>query len=149
MQERHVKIKYGQHPVKPGNWLRLLITIACIAGGTLAGGNIYRYVIEVPAWRHLSITSWAAYSEHADLKNGIFLFPAQAIGTALPLLLASIIIVVRKPAFRSVALPVHCATFFSLMGLVLTLFAAPVMLNLTNLADDPETLQQAFDNFHF
>ena len=75
------------------------MSIACIIGGLLADGNIYRYVIEVPAWRYLNITTWAEYSHHADLGNGLFLFPFEAIGGAIPLVVASIIIMSNESVF--------------------------------------------------
>ena len=97
--------------------LRVLISTGCAINGLLAGGDFYRYIIEVPAWRHLSITEWAAYSRHADLGNGIFLFPIEAIGGAILLVTASIIVLSKKPAFAVVAWPLHIATFFPLRDL--------------------------------
>jgi hypothetical protein len=129
--------------------LRILITVACIVSGFLAGGNIYRYIIEVPAWRHLDMSMWAEYSRHADLENGIFLFSIEAIGSVILLVSASIIILSGKSLFKTVALPVHFATFFALTGIGLTFFAAPIMLGLRKSVTDPEIIEQAFNSFHF
>jgi hypothetical protein len=129
--------------------LRILIPFACIISGFLAGGNIYRYIIEVPAWRHLDITMWAEYSRHADLGNGIFLFAMEAIGNTILLGTASVLILSGKPLLKTVALPVHSATFFALIGIGLTFFAAPIMLGLRKSITDPEIIGQAFKSFHF
>jgi hypothetical protein len=129
--------------------LRLLLSIACLLSGFLAGENIFRYAMEVPGWRHIDITQWGDYSRHADLGNGVFLLPLEAIGSALLLVAASIIILKRKKEFRSAAWSVHSATFFALAGLVLTFFAAPYMLSLHTVGNDPKLLQNAFDHFHF
>jgi hypothetical protein len=129
--------------------LRILVTSACIVTGLLAGGNIYRYVIEVPAWRHLSIINWAEYSRHADLGNGIFLFSIEAIGSTILLLAASIIVLANRSLFKTLPLPVHFATFFALIGIALTFFAAPIMLGLRKDINNPENIEHAFKSFHF
>ncbi len=36
--------------------LRLMISFACLLCGFLAGENIFRYSMEVPAWRHIDIS---------------------------------------------------------------------------------------------
>ncbi len=77
--------------------LQTLLTLACILSGFLAGENIYRYVLEVPAWRHINIINWGEYSRHADLSyRGIFLLPTEAIVSAFLLLIASITILSQK-----------------------------------------------------
>ena len=129
--------------------LKMLVSIACLFGGLLAGTDIFRYIIEVPAWRHLNILGWKEYSLHADLGNGIWLFPTEAIGSALPLLLGSFIILKNKNMYRPLALPLHLATIFALAGLVFTFFAAPYMLHIPTTGKDPESLQQTFNSFHF
>ena len=127
-------------------WLRILLPIACIISGILAGGNIDRYIVQVPAWHHVSILSWADYSRYADLGNGLFLYPFEAFGSFLPLLIASIIVINKK---NPASFPVLLATFFALLGLVFTIFAAPVMLSIKDMKNDPILLQRAFDTFHF
>src|SRR5215831_18834988 len=99
--------------------IHFLIAISCLLGGALAGSDIYRYIIEVPAWRHLSINEWEKYSEHADLGNGLVLFPVEAIGSAIPLIIASIISL-RSTTFRPSSWLLLSSTVFAIMGLVLT-----------------------------
>jgi hypothetical protein len=129
--------------------LRLLIWPACLLGGFLAGENIFRYAMEVPGWRHISIAEWGEYSRHADLGTGVFVFPFEAIISVLLLVAASIIILKSKGEFQSAALPVYAATIFALAGLGLTFFAAPYMFSVRTIGNDPAQLQQAFDNFHY
>ena len=128
--------------------LRILISIACLLSGLLAGENVFRYTLEVPGWRHIDIAQWGEYSRHADLGKGIFLWPFEAI-SAMLLLLASSIIVFRNKNLRTTGLPVYCATFFALAGLALTFFAAPYMLSVRTMGNDPQLLQRTFDHFHF
>jgi hypothetical protein len=129
--------------------LQILVTIACIISGLLAGENLYRYVIEVPAWRHLDIINWGEYSRNADLKNGVFLFPFEAIAETFLFIFSSVIVLKNKQDFKSLALTLHLLTFFSLTGLSLTLFAAPYMLSVRTIGNDPVLLQQTFNHFHF
>lgn len=126
-----------------------LIIIASLLTGLLAGGNVNRYIVEVPAWRHVSIVSWAAYSSHADLGNGLFLYPFEAIGSFLLLIAALIIVLIRKTTFKYISLPMLLATGFSALGLIFTIFAAPVMLSVPALGNNEILLQQAFNKFHF
>ena len=99
--------------------VRLLLIISCLIGGALAGGNVYRYVIEVPAWRHLNIEAWAVYSQYADLSNGLFLFPAEAIGSALPIIMASVIYMKSEAPKTRIPL-IYISAAFAIAGLVLT-----------------------------
>lgn len=46
-------------------------------------------------------------------------------------------------------LPVSLALILSAAGLFFTIFAAPIMLGIKNMPNDPALLQQAFDRFHF
>jgi hypothetical protein len=127
--------------------LQLLMTFACLLMGFLAGENIFRYSIEVPGWRHINIVGWGEYSRHADLGNGIFIFPLEGIVSALLLVVASIIVLKRKE-FIKAALPVYMATTLALVGVVLTFLAAPYMLSVRTIGNDPALLQQTFYHFH-
>ena len=127
--------------------IRNLLIISCIFGGLLAGGNLYRYLIEVPAWHHLDIADWPAYSSHADLGNGLILFPVEALGSAVSLIIASAICF--KNRLLKPVLFLHISTGLAIMGLVLTFFAAPIMLNLPKIEGNIPLVQQAFIRFHF
>jgi hypothetical protein len=129
--------------------LRYLITIACLLSGFLAGENIDRYIVQVPAWRHISILSWAQFVHYADLGNGAFLYPAEAIVSALLLIVAAIVALRRKNEMLLVIFPVYLSALFALAGLVFTFFAAPYLLNIDKDGNNTSALQQTFDNFHF
>ena len=127
---------------------RLLIIIACLFGGLLAGNDVYRYLIEVPAWRNLDIVGWTRFSKHADLGNGLFIFPIEAFGGSVPLIIASVICLKNKH-MQPMASSLYVSTVFAIAGLVLTLFAAPIMLNLPKTGSNISLMQQSFDRFHF
>jgi hypothetical protein len=140
--------KMSQQIDKSASRLRFLVMVACIISGFLAGENLNRYAIEVPAWLHVNMISWAQYSRYADLGTGLFIYPIEAIGSAI-LLIAASVTVVSNAAFKHVALPLYASTLFALAGLFFTLFAAPYVLSVRTTPDDPELLQQAFNKFHF
>ena len=130
-------------------WLKVLMTGACIFTGLLAGANVDRYVVQLPSWHSVSILNWATYSRHADLGNGLFLYPLEAIGSFLLLFTALVIILFHKSLFKQVALPAHLAVIFAAIGLIFTFFAAPVMLSIRTIGNNEILLQNAFDKFQF
>ena len=135
--------------MKSINWLRIFLTAGCFLAGLLAGGNIERYVVQFPAWHHLDIRIWGVFSRHADLANGLFLYPFEAIGSFLLLITSSVILSANKEILRQAAFPVYTATVFSAIGLILTFFAAPVMLSVNAMGNDASALQIAFDRFYY
>jgi hypothetical protein len=59
--------------------MRLLLILSTFVSGLLAGGNIDRAFVAMPAWQQIGATSWAEFSRHADLGNGLILYPAEAL----------------------------------------------------------------------
>jgi hypothetical protein len=129
--------------------LKIILLIACVLSALLAGENMYRYLLEVPGWRHIDIMSWGEYTRHADLANGALIFPVQAIGSFLLLGSASFIAIKNKSQIEGGVLWIHLATAFAGAGLVLTFFAAPYLLNVAKVGNNRELLQYTFDQFHF
>ena len=128
--------------------LTYTIGIAALLSGWLAGQSIDRYVIQVPGFRHIDIIQWAEYTRHADLGNGLFLYPTEAVISFL-LFIISFIIVIGSKQFNSLKVPSFLALFLSASGLFFTIFAAPIILGIKSMPNDPILLQQAFDTFHF
>ncbi len=130
----------------PSARTRLLLAAAALVSGILAGGVVDRVVVGGPAWHELGAEAWAAYSRHADLGNGLVAYPAEAIGGALLIVSAAVSNYFDREAGFLTTVSLHCAVVFSLVGLVLTAKAAPIMLGLAA----PRSLsvtQQAFDEF--
>ena len=125
------------------------LAAATVLDGFLAGGNVDRALVQMPAWRHVGAPAWAAYSRRADLGNGLYLYPFEAIGGTLLSLLAAIAFYLEAGAARAAALPVYLAAGLALLGLLMTFQAAPKMLSLRRIGDDPAALQKAFDGFEF
>jgi hypothetical protein len=129
---------------------RKLIIAATLIDGILASGNINRAFVDMPAWRHVGPLAWAAFSRHADLgRTAMILYPAEAFSGAI-LSVAAVIAFRRTGSMpRSASVPVCAAALLLIGGLVVTIKAAPIMLSVHHLGNDPVALQRAFDGFEF
>ena len=128
----------------PSARTRLVLTAATLVSGILAGGVVDRVVVGGPAWHELGAEAWVAYSRHADLGNGLVAYPVQAIGGALVIISAAVSNYFDRDAVPMTTVTLYCAVVFSLVGLVLTAKAAPIMLGLAT-PQSPSATQQAFD----
>jgi hypothetical protein len=52
-----------------------------------------------------------------------------------------------RSAPRRAGLPIYLAALFSIGAIIATIIAAPIMLGVDSLGDDPGALQAAFDRF--
>jgi hypothetical protein len=126
---------------------RHLLVAAAILSGLLAGGNVDRAIVAMPAWEQVGAPAWAEFSRHADLANGLLLYPVEAIGGFLLILAATVSLHFDRAATGRTALPFYAAVLLSTGGLLCTLKAAPIMLSIGHLSD-PVALQHALDDFN-
>lgn len=127
---------------------RNLLIAATLVGGLLAGADVDRALVAMRAWQQVGPEAWAAFCRHADLGNGLILYPVEAFGGALLILGAALSIGRDQSAPRSIALAIYAASILALAGLVLTLKAAPIMLGIKE-TTDPQALRGAFEGFYF
>ena len=129
--------------------LRIAVSLIVVEQlvGTIAG-NLARTLVEMPAWRHLGAEAWAAFSRSADLGNGKIMYPLAGIG-------GTVLILAAATAFRlsprrpwSVAIPLYGAALMAICVMLTTTQAAPIMLSLYRIGDDPAALRQAFEGFY-
>jgi hypothetical protein len=127
------------------------LILACLFGaiafgGVLAGITVDRLIVQRPAFRHLGATAWVTYGKHADLGPGLVLYPVVAIAHAL-LTVLSAIFIVRSPDLSAAAVPAYAATLLVVIGMALTIKAAPVMLSLRRATSDATGNERAFRDF--
>jgi hypothetical protein len=127
---------------------RALLAAATFLSGILAGGAADRVIVGGTAWHALGPRTWAQYSRLADLGPGLVAYPIEGIGSALLIIAAAISSHSDRPAARAVLLPLYFAVVFSVIGLLLTIKAAPIMLSLAA-SQSPAAVQRAFDEFYF
>ncbi|MGZ4913217.1 MAG: hypothetical protein ACXV5B_08900 [Halobacteriota archaeon] len=124
-----------------------LLSIAIILNGFLAGLNIDRGLVQMPAWRKTGVRAWAAYSRHADLGNAKYLYPTEAIVGALFTVAAAVSFYFDLTAPASAADPIYASVALAVGGLLTTLKAGPFMLSLRRIGEDASALQKAFEGF--
>jgi hypothetical protein len=125
---------------------RILVAAAAVFSGILVGGVMDRVIVGGPAWYQLGAEAWAQYSRHADLGTGLIAYPIEGIGSTLLIIAASVSNWFDRNTAHAVALPLYCAAVFSVLGLLLTIKAAPIMLGLATPQSGTAT-QRAFDEF--
>ncbi len=125
---------------------RLLLIAATFLGGILAGTAVDRVVVGGPAWHELGAAAWLEYSRHADLGAGLVAYPIEGIGAALLTIGAAASNYLDGNRRRGTVLPLYCAAALLVVGLLLTIKAAPIMLSLAA-PQSAAAAQQAFDEF--
>jgi len=127
---------------------RILLILATLISGLLAGFNVDRAFVAMPAWNEVGAVAWAEFSRRADLGNGLILYPLEAIGGALLTLAAAIGVHFDRSAPRLAAVALYAAVALAAGGLALTAMAAPIMLGVRGVAD-PAALRRAFEGFWY
>jgi len=123
-----------------------LVIVEQIIGTVVESLN--RTLVEMPAWRHLGVQAWATFSRSADLGNGTVLYPLAGIGGLVLILAAAVVFRTSPQRSWSVAIPLYGAALLAICGILTTTQAAPIMLSLHRIGDDPRALQQAFEGFY-
>jgi hypothetical protein len=129
----------------------LVVALSLIVVEQLLGtivDTLNRTLVEMPAWRHLGVQAWAAFSRGADLGSGTIIYPIAGIGGLVLILAAAITFRLGPRRPWSVAIPVYGAALMAICVMLTTTQAAPIMLSLHRIGDDPRALQQAFEGFY-
>jgi hypothetical protein len=111
-------------------------------------GSLNRTLVEMPAWKHLGAQAWATFSRGADLGNGRILYPLSGIGSLLLIVAAAIVFRLNPRRPWSLAIPVYGAALMAICVMLTTTQAAPIMLSLHRIGNNPRALQQAFEGFY-
>jgi hypothetical protein len=125
---------------------RILIAVATVFSGILAGGVMDRVIVGGPAWYQLGAEAWAQYSRHADLGTGLIAYPLEGIGSTMLIIAAAVSNWSDRNTERAVTRALYCSAVFSVLGLLLTVKAAPIILGLATLQSGI-AIQRAFDEF--
>ena len=111
------------------------------------GSFLGRSVVEMPAWQRVGPIAWAIFSRQADLGNGEVLYPLFGIGSTVLAVALAIAYRLNRNAPRSAAFPVYLGAAFAIGVILATTQAAPQMLSLSHVGNDPVVLQRALDTF--
>ena len=131
-------------------WIIGLVMAATIIIGLLTGGNFDRAFVAIPAWHEVGSVGWADFSRHADLGNGLFVYPVMAIGGTAISVIAAVLFMLRGRSPRAAAVPIFLAAAFAVVSLPFSLKATPYMLSLRHITDsDLGALGRAFSGYEF
>lgn len=130
----------------PGARTRYLLAAATVMAGILAGTVFDRALVGGPAWHALGAGAWAEFSRRADLGTGLIAYPIEAIGATLLLIAALVSSSFDRSGGRRPPPSLVAAVALSLLGLLVTMKAAPIMLSLRTVKA-PAALVRAFDDF--
>lgn len=122
---------------------------ATLLGGLLAGLNIDRAFVAMPAWKQLGALAWAVFSQKADLGNGLFLYPFLAIGGLVLNVCALISYRFEKSKSKSGLVIFSLPVILGIGGLIITIKAAPIMLSVPSLGGNIDLVQKAFEDFSY
>jgi hypothetical protein len=125
---------------------RVLLFAPTILGGILAGGVMDRVIVGGPVRHEMGAQAWVQYSRHADLGTGLVAYPIEGIGSTLLIVAAVSSSYLDGKSRLATAIPLYCAALFSIVGLILTVKAAPIMLSLGGTLS-AAAIQSAFHQF--
>ena len=109
--------------------LFLCLVLASGINGILAGVNLDRYIVQVPAFRRLPIDQWVEYVRVADLRTGLVWYPLLAV-LSLATTLSVDWFYVLDPFEPALATALDLTTVLVVGGLIATMGAAPTLLRL-------------------
>ena len=69
----------------------ILLAIATVLTGLLAGISLDKWVVQLPARHQIGIRPFAAFSRANDLGNGLVLYPVLGVGAAMVTIAAALI----------------------------------------------------------
>lgn len=127
---------------------RIILILAILTSGFLAGTNVDRALVAMPAWHQVGPIAWADFSRHADLASGRILYPLEAFGSLLLTLATAVRFHLDRSTPRAAKVLLDAAASLSIGGLVFTAKAAPIMLGISGVSD-PSALQHAFEGFWY
>src|SRR5512146_1279289 len=74
----------------PSNLTLILLVLATLLTGLLAGISLDKAIVQLPARRRLGVQAFSAFSWANDLGNGLVFYPIMGIGSALLTILAGL-----------------------------------------------------------
>jgi hypothetical protein len=124
-------------------WLTLL---AAATTGLLAGASLDQLIKQLPARHRIGIEAYSAYSQAADLGNGIFFYGILGVGSAL-LSVAAAVVVYLSALPGAVSIPADLGALFAVLHSLTTAVAAPTNFSQRLAQGDPAALSRVFNRF--
>ena len=126
--------------------LFILIIVATVVNGMLAGASLEGSLVRLPARRRIGAVAYATFARGNDLGNGLVVYPVWAVSAALLTFIATIVAYVEQQP-TGLLVPLSIASLTSIGHFLATSQAAPVMLSLKHTPDDEAVLTAKLDRF--
>lgn len=123
-----------------------LIVVATALSGMLAGTSVEMALVKLPTRRRIGALAYATFARGSDLGNGVWAYPAWAIGAAL-LTLAATLLAFLDQQSSALVLPLGLASLTTIGHFVARTQAAPTMLRVGKTPDEEHLLAPLLDRF--
>ena len=123
----------------------VLLVAAAVIDGLLAGASLDQSIKQLPARHRIGVRAFSAYSQAADLANGIVWYAVLGIGGAV-LTIAAGVVALALGAPTAQFLPLSIAALLAVAHSLMTARAAPINFSQRTASDDAE-LEQIFARF--
>jgi hypothetical protein len=128
--------------------LLTLIILALAFDGILAGASLDQVIKQLPARHEIGPKAFSAYSQAADLSNGVIWYGMIGIGSALFTIAAAISLFIQQRNYPYYyAIPIYAAAILSMAHSIVTAYAAPANFQQLKVSDDEQALIQVFNHF--
>src|SRR5262249_4790465 len=123
-----------------------LIVVATALNGLLSGVSFEVALVKLPTRHRIGAVSYAIFARGSDLGNGVWVYPATAIGAVL-LTAASAIVAFVEQQPTALLVPLSLAALTSIGHFLATAQAAPTMLRVGKTPDDASLLAPLLNRF--
>jgi hypothetical protein len=124
-----------------------LMISAAATTGLLAGASLDQSIKQLPARRRIGIEGYSAYSQAADLGNGILFYATLGIGSAV-LAIAAAVVVQLGQLPLDVRVSATAAAVLSVLHSLVTMRAAPILFSQRQSQGLAPALVKIFDRFN-
>jgi hypothetical protein len=127
----------------------ILIILALAFNGILAGASLDQVIKQLPARHEIGLIEFSAYSQAADLSNGVIWYGMIGIGSALFTIAAAISLFLQQRNYSSYyyAILIYAAAILSVAHSIVTAYAAPTNFQQLTVSGDEQALTQVFNRF--
>jgi hypothetical protein len=124
----------------------ILLLIATALNGIVAGASLDQAIKQLPARHRIGVVAYSAYSQAADLGNGIPWYVSVGISVVVFTMGAAIAAFSQQIRLEA-ALPIYAGVVLSILHSLVTSQAAPTMFSQRRYGQDEAALTNVFNRF--
>lgn len=120
-----------------------LLILSILTNGILAGASLDISFKQLPSRHRLGVISYTKFVRTADLGNGKILYPILGIGSALLTLITFVSFFIKYSHLYIDTIPLIGATVLTILHLLCTTKAAPILLSVKKIPNEKRLLERA------